>query len=98
MNSDEFVIEALKREIQEELGVTIDLKSILFLQSYVVTQRKRKIRLNFFLCLNWSGNPFSKELQQIKWISLENLNEFKMLKSNNKIVNYLLSRSFPTTY
>ncbi|MAI76757.1 MAG: hypothetical protein CBC25_06010 [Pelagibacteraceae bacterium TMED65] len=98
INPNEFVIEALKREIYEELGVMIDLRSIFFLKSYHVIQRKKKIRLIFFLCLNWFGEIFSKELQEFKWISPLSLNEFKMLKSNDKIINYLLSRSFPTTY
>ncbi len=98
INPNEFVIEALKREIYEELGVMIDLRSIFFLKSYQVIQRKKKIRLTFFLCLNWFGEIFSKELQEFKWISPLFLNEFKMLKSNDKIIDYLLSRSFPTTY
>lgn len=98
INPNEFVIEALKREIYEELGVMIDLRSIFFLKSYHVIQRKKKIRLIFFLCLNWFGEIFSKELQEFKWISPLSLNEFKMLKSNDKIIDYLLSRSFPTTY
>tara|TARA_X000000950_G_C13920520_1_gene663112 strand:+ start:6881 stop:7273 length:393 start_codon:yes stop_codon:yes gene_type:complete len=98
INPNEFVLEALKREIYEELGVMIDLRSIFFLKSYHVIQRKKKIRLIFFLCLNWFGEIFSKELQEFKWISPLSLNEFKMLKSNDKIINYLLSRSFPTTY
>ena len=98
INPNEFVIEALKREIYEELGVMIDLRSIFFLKSYQVIQRKKKIKLIFFLCLNWFGEIFSKELQEFKWISPLSLNEFKMLKSNDKIIDYLLSRSFPTTY
>lgn len=98
INPNEYVIEALKREIYEELGVMIDLRSIFFLKSYQVIQRKKKIRLTFFLCLNWFGEIFSKELQEFKWISPLFLNEFKMLKSNDKIIDYLLSRSFPTTY
>ena len=98
INPNEFVIEALKREIYEELGVMIDLRSIFFLKSYHVIQRKKKIRLIFFLCLNWFGEIFSKELQEFKWISPLSLNEFKMLTSNDKIIDYLLSSSFPTSY
>ena len=52
INPNEFVLEALKREIYEELGVMIDLRSIFFLKSYHVIQRKKKLQsvlLSIFL-------------------------------------------------
>ena len=42
MNKNEFIIEALSREINEELGVDIDLHNLNFLKSYEIFQKKKK--------------------------------------------------------
>ena len=42
MNKNEFIIEALSREINEELGVDIDLHNLNFLNSYEIFQKKKK--------------------------------------------------------
>ena len=43
MNKNEFIIEALSREINEELGVDIDLHNLNFLKSYEIFQKKKKL-------------------------------------------------------
>ena len=97
VNSGEFLIEALKREIDEELDIKIDLSSLFFLKSYFVVQNKKSIKLNFFLCLNWHGKIWGKEFQDIKWIYPKHLIDLKMLKSNKKIIDFLLYEWFPAT-
>jgi len=97
VNSGEFLIEALKREIDEELDIKIDLSSLFFLKSYFVVQNKKSIKLNFFLCLNWHGKIWGKEFQDIKWIYPKLLIDLKMLKSNKKIIDFLLYEWFPAT-
>lgn len=98
MNQNEFIIEALSREINEELGVDIDLHNLNFLKSYEIFQKKKKIRLHFFLCRSWKGRIFSKEGQLIKWIYPNELKNYNTLKSNRKFIKFLLYFIFPTTY
>ncbi len=96
-NTGEYLIEALAREINEELGVKINYNKTYFLKSYKLIQKNKKINLHFFLCLNWSGNPTGLEDQTLKWIFPQELKNYNLLKSNLKFTNYLLSNIFPTT-
>ena len=98
MNKNEFIIEALSREINEELGVDIDLHNLNFLKSYEIFQKKKKIRLHFFLCRSWKGRIFSKEGQLIKWIYPNELMNYNTLKSNRKFIKFLLYFIITTTY
>ena len=97
LNTGEYLIEGLFREIDEELGVKINLNKTYFLKSYKILQKKKKIKLHFFLCLNWAGDPVGLEEQTLKWIFPFELKNHKLLKSNRKFTNYLLRNIFPTT-
>tara|TARA_B100000963_G_C22554274_1_gene638305 strand:- start:442 stop:870 length:429 start_codon:yes stop_codon:yes gene_type:complete len=97
LNTGEYLIEALAREIKEELGVKIDLNKVYFLKSYKIIQKSKKINLHFFLCLKWSGDPVGLEEQTLKWIFPHELKNHNLLKSNLKFTNYLLRNIFPTT-
>ena len=98
INKNELVIEALYREIYEELGVEINLNNVNFLQSYSVNQMTKKIKLNFFFCTNWRGKVFSKEGQILRWIYPNEIENYNMLKSNRKFIKFLLNFIFPATY
>ena len=93
----EFLLESLKREILEELGVIINLERVIFLKSYKIVQIKRKLNLNFFVCTDWSGKIKSKEGQNINWVLVDELNGYEFLKSNKKFIDCLSYLVFPST-
>ncbi len=97
LNTGEYLIEGLSREIDEELGVKINLNKTYFLKSYKIIQKRKKLNLHFFLCLKWSGDPVGMEEQTLKWIVPQELKKYNLLKSNRKFTNYLLRNIFPTT-
>ena len=53
------LIEALDREIYEELGIRLDFSKIYYLNNYKIL--KHNISLHFFLCLRWFGKIKNKE-------------------------------------
>jgi len=89
VKKNEFLIEALKRELKEELAVKINVKKLIFLHSYQVRRRGKIIDLNFFFCDSWYGKIEALESQKVKWIRFSEINNFKMLSSNKKIIDFL---------
>ena len=94
VNNSELFLEALNREILEELSITINLHEVFHVCSYRVIQKKKKLMLHFFLCLDWVGKVLPNETQQTEWIRIEEIKKFKMLKSNNRIVKHLKNANF----
>ena len=94
VEKDEFLIEALDREIYEELGVRLNFSKIYYLNNYKIL--KQNISLHFFLCLSWFGKIKNKEKQTLKWIVPKELNNYNLLKSNHSFKIYLNNFIFPT--
>ena len=89
VKKNEFLLEAVKREIMEELSVKVNINKLIFLCSYQVTRGKKKIDLNFFSTNTWFGKIKPLEKQEVKWITLGEVKCFKMLSSNKKIIDFL---------
>ena len=89
VKKNEFLTEALKRELKEELSVKINVNNLIFLYSYHVRRKGKMIDLNFFSLDTWCGKIEALENQKVKWIRFSEINNFKMLSSNKKIINFL---------
>ena len=73
----------------EELSVRINVNKLIFLCSYQVIRKRKKIDLNFFLQITGLGRLKHLEKQKVKWIRFCEINDFKMLSSNKKIIDFL---------
>ena len=96
VEKDECLIEALEREINEELGIRLDFSKIYYLNRYRILEHK--ISLHFFLCLRWFGKIKNKEKQTLKWIVPKELDNCNLLKSNESFKIFLNNFIFPTTH
>ena len=96
VEKDECLIEALDREIYEELGIRLDFSKIYYLNNYRIL--KHNISLHFFLCLRWFGKIKNKEKQTLKWIAPNKLNNYNLLKSNESFKSFLNNFIFPTAH
>ena len=96
VEKDECLIEALEREINEELGIRLNFSKIYYLNNYRILEHK--ISLHFFLCLRWFGKIESKEKQVLKWIFPKELNNYNILKSNSDFISFLNYFIFPTAH
>ena len=92
----EYLIEALDREIFEELGVSLDFNKIYYLSNFKILDHN--IILHFFLCLSWFGKIENKERQVLKWIYPKELNNYNLLRSNLDFISFLNNFIFPTTH
>jgi len=84
----EFLLEALYRELNEELKIKVELNKVIFFTNYKI-QREKKLNLNFFICDEWEGKIFPNEKQNLFWVEISQLSNFKILKSNYKVIKML---------
>ena len=85
--------QALCRELQEELGITVT-------QAYpwltrVFTYAHATVRLHFFRVFAWTGEPHGLEDQQLSWQHLPQLSVTPILPANTPILRAL---SLPARY
>ena len=73
-------MEALRRELEEELGVVIrDADPISFASD-------AHIVLLLFACMDWMGDPTGREGQTIKWVSPAELKQYEMPSLDDELV------------
>ncbi|MDP1660182.1 MAG: Nudix family hydrolase [Methylotenera sp.] len=99
IEADEMPERALKRELLEELGITV--KSLYpWLTRYFDYAAKynvqgqlevpaKTVKLHFFIVTEWDGEPFGLENQAISWQDPENLTVSPMLPANTPIMTAL---------
>lgn len=85
----EFLVNALKREIFEEISIILNDKKIIFFCNYKIKRKNIKVHLNFFLCYEWFGKIEPNESQKYVWISSKEIEHYKVLKSNGKVKDKL---------
>lgn len=75
---------ALVRELEEELGLSIESARPLISLHHVYPDRK--VFLDTWKVTAWSGQPESREGQRFAWVSPQALADYPMLEANNPIV------------
>lgn len=78
----------IQREIQEEIGIDIEVGAHLITVDHAYTHFK--VRLEVYHCYHRSGEPQAIECDEVRWVSLEELNQFPFPKANLEIINALL--------
>jgi 8-oxo-dGTP diphosphatase len=87
---NESLFDALKRELEEEIGI-----QILSAEPWLVTQHDygdRVVLLNTWLVTQFSGEAHGKEGQQIAWIPKSALNQFQFPDGNKEILEHLQNK------
>lgn len=97
--------QALKRELQEELGITVTsfypwlTRSFDYAAKYDATGQlealAKTVKLHFFIVTEWEGEPFGLENQTISWQNPEKVAVAPMLPANAPILTAL---SLPFIY
>ena len=85
--------ESLKRELEEELGIIVDVGPLYSLASHVYDQNglKRHVVVLFYRCELVSGEPRIIDCQDIEWINRQELDNFSYVDGDVGIVKKLLS-------
>lgn len=84
---DETVEDCIKREILEEIGIDIEVGEHLISLDHAYTHFK--VTLIVHLCRYLRGEPQPIECEEIRWVTLEEINNFPFPKANTKIIEKL---------
>jgi mutator protein MutT len=80
----ETVEECIKREIWEELGIVIEVGEHLITIDHTYTQLR--VTLNVHHCRHLTGYPMAIECDEVRWVTLDELNQYPFPKANEKII------------
>jgi A/G-specific adenine glycosylase len=83
--------DCIKREIQEELAIEIQVKEHLMTIEHTYTDFK--VTLNVYHCDYISGEPQPLESDEIRWVTLDEIDQFPFPKANKKIIAALKNNS-----
>lgn len=83
----ETVEECIKREIWEELGIAIEVGEYLITIDY--TYEHLRVTLTVHHCRHLTGIPQPLECDEIRWVTLDEIDRFTFPKANEKIINVL---------
>ncbi|WP_254722004.1 A/G-specific adenine glycosylase [Kovacikia minuta] len=77
----------IQREIQEELGIGIEVGDRLIVVDHTYTHFK--VTLNVHHCRHLSGEPQPIECDEIRWVTLNELDQYPFPKANLQIIEAL---------
>ena len=82
---DETVEDCVSREIREELDIEIEVGSHLITIEHTYTHFK--VTLNVFNCKHLSGDPKPLESDEVKWVTLDEIDQYPFPKANSQIID-----------
>lgn len=83
----ETIEECIKREIQEELGIAIEVGEHLITIDHAYTHLR--VTLTVHHCRHLTGVPQPIESDEIRWVTLDEIDQFPFPKANFQIINAL---------
>ncbi|MGB3535576.1 MAG: A/G-specific adenine glycosylase [Microcoleaceae cyanobacterium] len=87
LEAGETIQDCIIREIKEELDIEIEVGDHLINIDHAYTHFK--ITLNVYHCRHISGIPKPLESDEIRWVNLDELDQFPFPKANEKIIDKL---------
>ncbi|MBD2000431.1 A/G-specific adenine glycosylase [Leptolyngbya sp. FACHB-541] len=84
---EETVEACIKREIQEELGIEVEVGDRLITIDHTYTHFR--VTLNVHHCRHLSGEPQPIECDEIRWVTLAEIEQFPFPKANVQIIQAL---------
>ena len=87
---DETVEDCVRREIKEELGIDIEVNDRLITVNHAYSHFK--VTLNVFNCTHISGEPQTIECDEVKWVTLDEIDSYPFPKANSQIIEAIKER------
>ena len=89
VEADETLLEALTRELREELGVSVEAAEALMVLEH--DYGDKQVRLDVHRVTRWSGEPRGLEGQPLAWQRPEQLRNWTFPSANRPILERLLA-------
>lgn len=83
----ETIQECIQREIKEELAIDIEVGTHLITIEHAYTHFR--VTLNVYHCRHLSGEPQPLECDEIRWVTLEEIDQYPFPKANIQIIEAL---------
>jgi mutator protein MutT len=83
----ETVEQCIEREIKEELGIDIQVKEHLITVNHDYSNLR--ITLTVHACYHLEGEPQTIECAEIKWVTLQEIDQYSFPQANSTIIDYL---------
>ncbi len=80
---------ALKRELQEELGIDVLCASSIMQLPYDYAAANHYVTLHFYLVHQFTGTAYGKEGQLIKWVNIPKLKDYTFPQANTVLIEQL---------
>ena len=81
----ETVEDCIRRELQEELAIEVEVGNRLMTINHTYTHFK--VTLNVFHCRHTAGEPQPIECDEVRWVEVSELEEFPFPKANSQIID-----------
>lgn len=88
----ETVLEALKRELQEEIGILVDSATHLINVDY--HNQDCDVLLDTWMVTAYTGEPSGLEGQIIRWVNISELGDYTFPEGNRKIIEKLKNSDY----
>ncbi|MEM9003256.1 MAG: A/G-specific adenine glycosylase [Cyanobacteria bacterium P01_F01_bin.86] len=83
----ETVEDCIRRELQEELAIEVEVRDHLITIAHTYTHFK--VTLNVFHCFHLKGEPQTIECDEVRWVEVSELEQFPFPKANTQIIDAL---------
>jgi A/G-specific adenine glycosylase len=93
---NETLAECVVREIQEELGIAIEVLEHFMTLEHAYTHFK--VTLSVHHCCHLSGHPQTLECDEVKWVTLDELDQYPFPTANQKIIAALRDEGVPACF
>jgi len=87
IDATESAVDALRRELREELGIEVTVAEPFMSLSHEYLDRT--VDLEFFLVSAWDGDPDGMEGQGLRWVDVSRLDEAELLPADAPLVEAL---------
>lgn len=93
---NETVEDCIKREILEEIDIEIGVGEHIITLDHAYTNFR--VTLIVHRCRYLTGKPKLIKCEEIRWVTLDEINSFSFPKANNKIIGVLQNKENPQQY
>ena len=80
-------VAALRRELEEEVGIRFQKATLIHRKRHAYTGRE--VDLHFFLCTGVAGEPVGAEGQESRWVSADDLDHLETPSANAEVIRML---------